>query len=287
MTYERLGGAGLDYLSCRYGTSRVLCRGPKADLSGPYVTYLGGTATYGKFIPRPFPSIVEARTRFASVNLGVVNAGPDLYLGDRALLSIAAAGKATVVQLPGVPNLSNRYYSVHARRNDRFLQASALLKTVYREVDFASFHFTRHMLQTLQAMSTDRFAILVAELQEAWIGRMRRLIKAVRGPVVLLWFANEAIPDTCDPKGGVIKLGDHMLVDRAMIGQVMSDTTELVEVVASEAAQSIGTEGMVFSQMEAAAAHRQPGVLAHVEAAEALEPVLDLIVGSTAWALPN
>ncbi len=35
----------------------------------------------------------------------------------------------------GAQNLSNRFYAVHPRRNDRFLRASTLMKTIFREVD--------------------------------------------------------------------------------------------------------------------------------------------------------
>jgi hypothetical protein len=47
-----------------------------------------------------------------------------------------------------------------------------------------------------------------------------------------------------------------------------------VHAVASPEAQAQASEGMVFSQMEAAAAHCQLGVQAHAEAAQALAPVL-------------
>jgi hypothetical protein len=63
----------------------------------------------------------------------------------------------TVVQVLAVQNLSNPYYTVHPRRNDRFLRASARLQNLYQDVDFTEFHFTRHMLQTLQMVSAPRF----------------------------------------------------------------------------------------------------------------------------------
>lgn len=277
MTYEQLGPSGLDYYPCRYGDSRMLFRGPKADLTGPYALYFGGTATYGKFVPRPYPALVESRTHLAAVNLGAVNAGPDLYLNDPDLLALADRAAATVIQIPGAPNLTNRYYSVHPRRNDRFVQASALLRTVFRDVDFTGFHFTRHMLQSLQDLSPDRFAILVTELQHAWLGRMTRLIEGVGGPVVLLWLSDGAIPDEADPVRPLAEQGDVLFVDRGMVETLRSHVVDVVEVVASAEARALGSEGLVFSQMEAAAAQSQLGVQAQIEAAEALSPVLSRI----------
>ncbi len=60
------------------------------------------------------------------------------------LLEIAAAGKVTVIQVMGAQNLSNRFYRVHPRRNDRFLEGvrPAGSRSI-SEVDFTEFHFNR------------------------------------------------------------------------------------------------------------------------------------------------
>jgi hypothetical protein len=240
----------------------------------PHVLFFGGTVTYGKFVPRPYPAMIESQTPLAAVNLGAVNAGPDLYVNDSDLLAMTGRAAATVVQIPGVPNMTNRYYSVHPRRNDRFLKASALLRTVYRDVDFSTFHFTRHMLQTLQELSLDRFAILLTELREAWIARMSRLIQEIESPVVLLWFANRPAATEFDPTVPIAGNGDPLFVDAGMIDRIAPGAAAVVHAVASPEAQAQASEGMVFSQMEAAAAHCQLGVQAHAEAAQALAPVL-------------
>ena len=39
------------------GPRKLLFRGPKRDLDQPFVAFLGGTNTYGKFIERPFPDL--------------------------------------------------------------------------------------------------------------------------------------------------------------------------------------------------------------------------------------
>ena len=50
--------------------------------------------------------------------------------------------------------------------------------------------------------------------------------------------------------------------------------TETVECVASEGAQGVGTDGMVFAELDAPAARTMLGPLAHREIADALTPVL-------------
>ena len=70
MAYAFPGAGALDYFPCRYGTSRLLFRGPRRMLDRPYVALLGGTETYGKYVPQPYPALIEAETGLRMVNLG-------------------------------------------------------------------------------------------------------------------------------------------------------------------------------------------------------------------------
>ena len=275
MIYERLGDSALDYFPCRYGTSKLLFRGPRRKLDGAYCAVLGGTETYGKFIQSPYPALVEAATGIAMVNFGCVNAGVDVYVNDPAVIEACVKARVTVVQVTGALNTSNRFYSVHPRRNDRFLRASTLLKAIYREVDFTEFHFTRHMLSTLLTLSPERFAVVADELQSAWVARMKVLLGKVDGRTVVLWMAGHS-PDQASAIGGLGS--DPMLIDRAMIEAIRPHATEVVEVVASDLARGAGLDGKVYSAMEEPAAHETPGPLTHEEVAAALVPVIDRMV---------
>ena len=64
----------------------------------------------------------------------------------------------TVVQVMGANYLSNRFYSVHPRRNDRFLRASTVMQAIFNDVDFSDFTFTRHMLGALYELSPEALA---------------------------------------------------------------------------------------------------------------------------------
>lgn len=267
MTYENPGDGSLDYYPCRYGTSRVLFRGPRRDLDRPYVAMLGSTETYGKFVPEPYPALTEAATGLRVVNLGYVNAGLDLYLKDPEVLDTAARARVTVVQIMGAQNLSNRFYTVHPRRNDRFLHASALLRHIYREVDFTEFSFTRHMLHSLQTVSTDRFEVLAEELRAAWVARMKALLGSLPGKTVLLWLANAPPPM---PGRRAALEHDPLLVDCEMIGAVRAYATRYLEIVASPDAVSRGTKGMAFGPLDAPAAQLLPGPAVHRQIADQL-----------------
>ncbi len=275
MAYAFPGEGALDYFPCNYGKSRLLFRGPRRSLDRPYIAFLGGTETYGKYVPDPFPDLVEDEIGFASVNLACVNAGVDVYLSEPEVTDIARNAEAVVLQVVGAVNLSNRYYTVHPRRNDRFIAATPLLKSLFREVDFTEFHFTRHMLTTLEAASRDRFEVVAEELRRAWVERMKSLLAALPKRTVLLWMA-EAAPM---PKGGRKGLGqDPVMVDRAMMDDITPKVAAYVEAVASAEARMASLEGMAFAALEALAAAALPGPSVHRDVAAKLVVALDQVL---------
>lgn len=276
MTYDALGPGPLEYLPCRYGTSKLLFRGPKRNLEEPFVAFLGATETYGKFIEKPFPALVEDEIGKTCVNFGQINAGIDAFATDPYVLQAAEKADVTVVQVLGTQNMTNRFYSVHPRRNDRFVEAAALLRTIYREVDFTDFAYNKHMLQTLLNVSSDRFEAVREELQNAWLARMKLLLRQIKGKSVLLWMAKHA-PDAM-PNPLTDDLGsDPLFVSKAMLDEVSELATSVVEVVVSPPALSAGTDGMLFNPMEKAAASELFGPRAHEEAADAVVHALGKI----------
>jgi hypothetical protein len=266
----------IDYMPCRYGGSKLLFRGPRQRLDGAYVAVLGGTETYGRFVERPYPALAEAATGLKMVNLGYLNAGVDVFLQDRAVMELCAGAEATVIQLLGAQNLSNGFYSVHPRRNDRFLGASPRLKSLFRDVDFTEFNFTRHLLAALEERSAERFAVVVAELRAAWSDRMTHLLRSVGGRKILLWIGEEPPGD-----GGPLSAHapDPLFVTRGMIDALGPMVAELVEVVVSAQARAAGTAGMVFGPTEEGAAQSTTNLAVHRDVAGALAASLDRVLG--------
>jgi hypothetical protein len=288
MTYDTTGRSGLDYLPCRYGRSRLQFRGPRRRLAGDYALFLGGTETYGRFIAHPYPALTEAATGMTCVNFGLQNAGVDAFLNDPAVIEVAQGARVTVVQLMGAQNMSNRFYAVHPRRNDRFLKASGLMRQFFRDVDFTEFAFNRHMLSTIHDLSPDRYQMIREELRDAWMARMRHLLRAIGGRTILLWFAGHHPPEGGDTGGAPLPGasrsdalgGDPLFIDRSMIEAIRPFATAFVEVTASPQALSCGTEGMVFDPMEVSVAAAMMGPMAHQEVAAALSPVLMQFMGA-------
>lgn len=267
MTLQKTVRSALNYRPCRYGAARVDFRGPKKSLTGRYLAFLGGTETYGKFIQTPYCELLEARVGMDCANLGVMNAGLDVFLNEPEILAIAGRAEVTVIQILGAHNMSNRFYRVHPRRNDRFIAASALMQSVFYDVDFSEFNFTRHMLQELSHLASERFSFVREELRNAWCSRMRILLDRIPGEKILLWLADHPPPLKLPQRS----LGrDPLFVDSPMIDALRPLVSGVAQVRLSEGARRTSTDGMIFRDLDRAAAERMLGPLAHQEAADTL-----------------
>lgn len=270
MSFESAGADAPDHGSCNYGASRLKFRGPARRLDRPYVAFLGGSETYGRFVRTPFADLVEERLGMACVNLGCVNAGPDALAHDPAVVEIARNARLCVVQVLGAQNLSNRFYRVHPRRNDRFLEALPVLQRMFREVDFTEFHFNGHLLTALRKSSPARFARVREELQRAWGARMRGLIAAIGTPVVLLHIGH-------DPggRGAAAGLGaEPALVEPWMLDLLEREGAGRVAVQVRTARQSGEMGDMICGALQVPAAEHMIGPGAHRAVANALAPDL-------------
>lgn len=276
--YDAYSRGSLHYQQCFYGSSRLAFRGPEVPLDGDYVAVLGGNATFGKFVSQPYPELLDRVSGVRTVNLGCMHAGMTAFADDPSLLNICSKARVTIVQLTGAHCLDNAYYSLHPRRNDRFINATPRLRELYPDIDFTEFHFVRHMLSALYSASPEAFDDVIATLKQEWVMRTRDLIRSIDGPVVLFWMADRS-PDRPNlPIPEQLRHDDPLFVDREMLDAVRREATDVVTAVASDNARNEGLAGKIFSDFERPAAMRMPGPLWHAEAATALfEVVSDLV----------
>jgi len=275
MSYEQLSSGGLDYLACRYERSKLMFRGPRKKLDKPYVALIGGSEIYGKFTEVPISEQLEQVVGRSVVNLGHLNSGIDAFYEDASVLNICHRADLVVMQVMGAQNMSNRLYSVHPRRNDRFVGASNFLTTMYREVDFTQFHYTRHLLTALQNASEERFALVVEELQMAWAARMRAFLRRMDARVCLLWMSDrppEQVAAT-DPAER-----DPLYVTKPMLDALREDVEEIVVVAASEEEIIAGRPRMRFSELEEPMAREMLGPVVHETTVRALANILPEIL---------
>ncbi len=269
MTYSRLVGRSLDYSPCQYGRSKLLFRGPKSSVEGDYVAFLGSTETYGKFVEKPFPSLVGGALGMAALNLGCVNAGIDAFLEDETVIDLCRDARSVVVQAMGAHKMSNRLYRVHPRRNDRFVAASPALQALYPEVDWSEIHFTRHLMTVLASVGPERFESVRAELCEAWVRRMRLLVQRIEAPVTLLWISDRSPAEGGeDPVGG-----EPLFVTAEMIAAVRPALAGICELPARAQRQE-PDPGMVCPETDMPAARELPGPEDHAEIAAQLAATL-------------
>lgn len=194
MTTQMDGGRGLNYAACRYGGSRLTFRGPPRSLDRRHIAFVGGSETCAREVDHPFPALLEERLGEVCINLGQHNGSVEAFLHDTLVPKACADAALTVLCVTGAGNLSNRLYSVHPRRNDRFLKASPMLRSLFPEVDLAEICFTRHLLLSLMTASPSRFAVVREELRIAWIARMRTFLDRIGSNVLLVWFAPQRPP---------------------------------------------------------------------------------------------
>lgn len=268
MSYDGIGLTGLDYDLCAYEASRLMFRGPKVDFDKPYVAFLGTTETFGKFIPRPFPDLLTEHLPAQALNLGMINAGVDAYLGDAAVMSLAKKADLRVVQVLSALNQSNHFFKVHPRRNDRFVAPSEALVRMFPEVDFAEFHFTKAMLVALHACSKRRYKKLCRELQKIWLRRMSLLLEELGGPTVLLWFSASE-----PPKNGMTDPKDPMLVDAKMLKEIRTKASAYVTCIPDEASMEQDKTDLLNIMASPVAISQIMGPRAHVHASQALQEV--------------
>ncbi|MFY0680864.1 MAG: hypothetical protein JXR13_09855 [Thalassovita sp.] len=232
----------LDYMPCQYGRSKLEFRGPKRDIPSDFVLFIGGTETFGKFVARPYPALFEDLTGQPSINLAACNAGLDSFRQDATVIAMARRAQLVVIQAMGPQFLSNRYYSVHPRRNDRFVKATLSLRRAYPTIDFSEIAFVGHLLSQLETTSHQHFQQVVQEFQHTWIQHMQTFLGLVSRPCVVLWIDR--------PETETLQFLDRRLLAQATVGRA-----PVLTVPASTPAHSSKGGGLVFepSQSQAAA----------------------------------
>ena len=271
MAYEDRGLKTLDYKMCRYGRSKLTFRGPAKSLDGEYIAFVGGTETFGKFVPAPFPDLVEAALGIKTVNLGCMHAGPDAYLNDPKALDMCNGSIAVAMQVPHASNISNRYFSVHPRRNDRFLRTSTMMQSLYHDLDFTEFAFVRHMLSACRLKCEERFEMVVSEMQSAWVSRMRQLIGLIGSPTILFSLQNHHPKD----QDGTAVLGSEPLfVHKPMLDGLEPLVHSIHVIEPSVNAVTRTQAGMIYPVDQTQICDELMGPETHYEVAEVLGRVL-------------
>ncbi|MEM9966976.1 MAG: DUF6473 family protein [Pseudomonadota bacterium] len=269
MTFVSLRPESLDYALCRYGTSKLLFRGPRQLSQDPYIAFLGGIETYGRFVRSPFPSQIEEALGRPCLNLGQVGAGVDVFLHDPFVAQVLKEAKVIVVQAMGVQGQSNAFYTVHPRRNDRITALRPALHDLFDRADFTDVHYTRHLLESLCSLSSEGFTTVQAHLQAVWVKQMQSLLTQIAGVSIVLWINNHASRESPASEEPFF-CRDPLFVRPGMIAKIAPYATEVLQVDISSAARSAIASGMIYGAAEEVEAAQLMNAQAHEEVAQAL-----------------
>ncbi len=274
MLHNRIGRGGLDYCLFQLPNSKLSFRGPAPDFGGRYVAVLGSCETFGKFVPTPYPALLSQSLETQCVNFSAHNAGPDFFLGDAALVHHCNQAVLNIVSVTGALNMSNRFFQVHPRHNDRYVGHSKPLTTLFRNLDSGDIHFTKHLMRELLAQDPFKFTIVVEELKQAWVARMVSLLKNIEGPKILLWVSDHVPHDVAIPGDDPGLTRAPLFVDQVMMDKISPYADQVAECVFNRHSMKKSRREMVYTEDETDAAAVLPGPQIHQKIAVALEKIV-------------
>ncbi|MFV0475822.1 MAG: DUF6473 family protein [Pikeienuella sp.] len=247
--YQKPDQAFINYDGYRWGRLNQIYRGPRPDLSAPYIACLGGAQTFGRYVARPYPALLGEALGVTAANFGAGSAGPGFFLRDSTVLEAASAADLCVIQVMSARSLSNRLFKVQLGKNAQIEAVSRALESLFPHVDFETFTYAHNMLNQIAEEDPDKFLTVEAELKEAWVARMRVLLDSIDTKRVLFWFS-ERSPDH-DPADGENRqaLQYPQFVDQEMLDAVTPMVDRVVRCVSSAGVpQSLLREGRTVLQ---------------------------------------
>ena len=155
-------------------------RGPKPRRLEPgrYLVCLGAAQTFGRFCPRPFPTILQERLGIPVLNVSHGGAGPAFYCGDNErLLAILNEASAVIVQV-----MSGRSDSSSLFESDGVGYFRRRADGTYVGCDDAFSELIRSQPRAVCAR-------VVEETRQSWCASYQRLLSGIKVPKILLWFA--------------------------------------------------------------------------------------------------
>lgn len=247
-------------------------RGTRRVLDQPYAACVGGDETFGRFVDRPFPAILEDGLEMRVLNFGCLFSGVEALCQDKALRELLRGADLCVLQAPGLLGQSNHFYRVHRRRNDRFLAPTEDLIGLYPEIDFTEVHFVRHLMTCLNKIRDARFEVVLDELHRNWIRKIGEFLQGLETPVILLRL--QVLQG---------ELGEHpsdlayVGVTDQMIAAVSTLCADTVDVKTQVCGRSDEIEDMLFGTLQQPMAEHMIGPAAHrAIAAKLMGPIRNL-----------
>lgn len=154
---------------------RFYFRGPKPDLSRPYICFIGSAHTLGRFCTSPFAQQVANHFGRECLNLGHGGADPTFFL-DNDLLRYANRAEWTIVQVMSARSSGNSMFqSDHGTRHGFASGERTVADAIWNNES-----------TDLQANELRR---LLQESQANYVANMRTLLSKLKSKTLLVYFS--------------------------------------------------------------------------------------------------
>ena len=218
--YQELDSPHFDYRIWPFeAIGNVWLRGPEPGNSPYRVACAGGAQTFGRFVDSPFPEQLAASLGCPVLNLGIGGAGPAFFLAQPILDALNAADVAVLQVVSGRSASNSRFQSLRGGILGKDTQSGErceLIDVVRRAVEAGNSRLVRK---------------IVDETREDYVDSFVKVLRAIRKPTILLWFAPRDLDYTIDLKHAKGVLGPYpQLVDRAMVTRIAAAADAYVEV---------------------------------------------------------
>lgn len=171
-------------------------RGPRPARLDPggYFVCLGAAQTFGRFCPRPFPTLLQERLGLPVLNISHGGAGPSFFSRNpEPLLTYLNGARFVVLQVMSGRSESNSLFESSGVGHYR------------RRADGCEMSSDAAFQELIQGAPLGVLASVVEETRDNWVASYMRLLDRMTAPTVLLWFSRRRpnYRQTLDSVGGL------------------------------------------------------------------------------------
>ena len=242
-------------------------RGPAPDISAPYVAFIGGAHTFGRFVAKPFPAILGSQLAVPILNLGVGGAGPRHFVAPDYEQLLGQA-EAVVVQIMSGRSASNSLFD--NRKSGGHVG--------HLRADQAEIRSDQFLASFMRSSSEEEIRRIVAETRADYMRSFVRLLRGIDRPKILLWFSTRepAYADDYSSLPYGILNAFPQLVNKAMVAELAEFADTYVQCVTrtglpQQLWQSDASINGAMLNAGTLENHYYPSPAMHCEAADALE----------------
>lgn len=175
----------LDYQEFQVSGCDVKFRGPGFDPfaaeQGSFFTCLGASQTYGCFQPKPFPTLLSETFGMPALNLAVGGTGPGFYLQYDSLIQAMNRGRFVILQAMAARHEANSRFEPDGYVE--FVRERSTGESVNSDVAW----------ERIVDEEPEKMLQYVEEVQANWIATTKKLVSALKVPVIFFWFARRPL----------------------------------------------------------------------------------------------